>query len=273
MATMLTHLASASRSAAQSDPAGIDELPEEIEQRHTVYDYSSRSRRTEVESVPLTVRETERAALHDLNTVLRLVEAGKLAVSDKTRRPTAATTRAVAHALLSGEPYPDESGIGPIVSFAWPMLVQAAGLTELRGSRLALTNAGHKALSAPAPETVRRLWDRWMGTRLLDELSRVDVIKGQSGKGKRGLTAVAGRREPIADAIAECPIGRWVAIDDLFRYMRAVGHRFEVTRNPWRLYISMRSTGASGTTDTAAGTSSRPATRCVCCSSTPPRSD
>jgi hypothetical protein len=231
---------------AQAGMATIADLPEEIEQHHTVYDYSARSRRTEVELVPLTVRETERAALHDLEAALRLVESGKLSVGEKTRRPSAATTRAVAEALLGGEPYPEESEIGPIASFAWPMLVQAGGLAELRGSRLTLTNAGRKAVGAPAADTMRRLWDRWLGTRLLDELSRIDVIKGQTGKGKRGLTAVAGRREVIADALAECPVGRWVAIDELFRYMRSVGHRFEVTRDPWRLYISDPQYGSLG---------------------------
>ena len=221
-------------------PAGlatVEELPEEIEQRHSFYDYAARARQTQVELVPLTVRETERAALHDLEAVLRLAESGRLSVSDKTRRPSAATTRAVAEALRGGEPYPEDSGIGPITSFAWPMLIQAAGLAELRGSRLALSSAGSKSLAAPAANVLRKIWERWLATRLLDELSRVEVIKGQTGKGKRGLTAVAGRREVIADALAACPVGRWVAIDDLFRYMRAVGHRFEVTRDPWRLYI------------------------------------
>ena len=233
-------------SAADREPASFEDLPEEIEQERNFYDYATRARCTEVELVPLTVRETERTAPHDLEAVLRLLESGRLSVSDKTRRPSPATTRAVTEALLGGEPYPGEAELGPIASFAWPMLVQAGGLAELRGSRLALTNAGRKALGAPAADTVRRLWERWRGTRLLDELSRVDVIKGQNGKGKRGLTAVAGRREVIADALAECPVGRWVAVDELFRFMRSVGHRFEVTRDAWTLYICDRQYGSLG---------------------------
>jgi Helicase conserved C-terminal domain len=175
-----------------------------------------------------------------------LAESGKLSVSDRTRRPSATTTRIVAQALRGGEPYPDDSGIGPLSSFAWPMLIQAAGLAELRGSRLALTNAGSESLAAPAADVLRKIWDRWLATRLLDELSRIEVIKGQTGKGKRGLTAVASRRQAISDALAECPIGRWVATDELFRYMRAVGHRFEVTRDPWRLYIGDPEYGSLG---------------------------
>jgi hypothetical protein len=226
--------------------ASIEELPEEIEQHHTYYDYAARARQTDVELVPLTVRQTERAAPHDLEAVLRLAESGKLSVSDKTRRPSGATTRIVAQALREGELYSEDSGVGPIASFAWPLLIQAAGLAELRGSRLALTNAGSKSLAAPAADVLRKIWDRWLSTRLLDELARVDVIKGQTGKGKRGLTAVPGRRQVVADVVAECPVGRWVATDELFRYMRAVGHRFEVTRDPWRLYIGDPQYGSLG---------------------------
>ena len=84
------------------------------------------------------VRETERAAIEDLETVLRLVEAGKLAVSDKTRRPTASAMRLIGGALADGDFYPEDGDdIGPIRAFAWPMLVQAAGLAELHGSRWA----------------------------------------------------------------------------------------------------------------------------------------
>ena len=126
------------------------------------------------------------------------------------------------------------------------MLIQAAGVVELRGSRLALTNAGSKSLTVPAADMLRKIWDRGLAAGLLDELSRIEVIKGQTGKGKRGLTAVASRRQVIADAVAECPVGRWVATNELFRYMRAVGHQFEVTRDPWRLYIGSPEYGSFG---------------------------
>jgi hypothetical protein len=205
-------------SPATTTLAALDDLPAAIEHCSTRYDQITRSRQQQVEHVPLAVRETERAAIQDLETVLRLVEAGKLSVSDKTRRPTAATMRLIADALAGGDFYVEqEDGVGPIRAFAWPMLVQASGLAELRGTRLALTKAGVKALGAERASVIRTAWSRWLGTRILDELARVDAIRGQTGKGKRGLTAAAGRREPIADALAECPPGRWVAGDELFR--------------------------------------------------------
>ncbi len=227
--------------------ATLDGLPAAIERRWTVLDPAVGKRREEAEEVPLEVRETERAAMQDLETVLRLVESGKLAVSDKTRRPTAATIRLMADALAEGDFYAQQDdGVGPIKAFAWPMLVQAGGLAELRGTRLALTKAGVKALGAEAASVIALTWRRWLGTRILDELARVEAIRGQTGNGKRGLTAPAGRRDAIADALAECPPGRWVASDELFRHMRAAGHRFEVTRNAWTLYICEAGYGSLG---------------------------
>ena len=45
--------------------------------------------------------------------------------------------------------------VGPIKAFAWPWLVQAARLAEPRGSKLALTKAGHVALGKPPAESKR----------------------------------------------------------------------------------------------------------------------
>jgi hypothetical protein len=148
--------------------------------------------------------------------------------------------------LLDTGDYDADDELGPIRAFAWPLLVQAAGLAERAGARLRLTVAGRTALAEPAAPTLRRAWKRWLDTRLLDELSRIDAIKGQTGKGRRGLTAVAGRRAVIADALADCPVGRWVDVDELFRYMRASGHDFEVTRDAWSLYLCSPEYGSLG---------------------------
>lgn len=226
------------------------------------------------DEIGVTVCETERAAQHDLQAVLRLIDLGKVAVSDKTFYPTAATLNALAPLLAGGDYYDnflrtqpkknyneedynqrassvhfftladierdpnDVPEIGAIKPFAWVMLVQAGKLAELTNKRLSLTSAGQKALSDPAAKTIRTLWQRWLKTTLLDELRRIDSIKGQTGKGKRGLTAVAGRRKVIADALKDCPTGQWVATEAFLRYMIAAGYDFEVSRQPWNLNLS-----------------------------------
>jgi len=90
------------------------------------------------------------------------------------------------------------------------------------------------------------LWTKWLTTTIIDELSRVECVKGQTGKGKHGLTAVAPRRNAIADALTECPAGAWISVADFLRFMRASGTDFTVTRDPWDLYICEAHYGSLG---------------------------
>lgn len=207
-----------------------------------------------IDQVPLTVHESEQAAQRELLSVLRLVDAGKVMVGDKTRRASAATIEAVTAVLEGGDYYPHvpprdqwhDENAGPIRAFAWPLLIQAGGLAQLAGPRLQLTKAGRAALSEPPAATIRRLWEKWVDTTILDELSRLDCVKGQTGKGKHGLTAVSSRRDAITDALAECPVGRWIATAELCRFIRASGNDFAVTRNAWQLYIGELQYGSLG---------------------------
>jgi hypothetical protein len=85
----------------------------------------------------------------------------------------------------------------PDQAFAWPMLVQGGGLATLSGKTLQLSKTGQKALGEPVEKTMAQIWRRWLKTTVFDELRRIDCIKGQTGKGQRGLTAVAApRRDP-----------------------------------------------------------------------------
>ena len=135
--------------------------------------------------------------------------------------------------------------IRPIRPFAWPLLLQAGGLAKQDGAKLALTARGNKALSQPVEETVAHLFARWQLKGAPDELRRVDLIKGQTAKGAR-LSAVAERRQVIAVALRDCPVGRWIEIDELFRQMQLRGHNFAVTHNPWALYLTDPQYGSLG---------------------------
>jgi hypothetical protein len=154
--------------------------------------------------------------------------------------------------LVCGDLYPvvqkdDEWGqvIGPIKAFAWPLLLQAGGLAQRNGTRLTLSAAGVKALSAPPSDVLRTLWRKWLNSTLLDEFSRIDVIKGQNSAG-RVMTAVAPRRAAIEAALLDCPVGRWVSLDGFSRFMQAKNHLFEVTHDPWKLYLFDRQYGSLG---------------------------
>ncbi len=215
--------------------------------------------RTITRQVPLISRNTEQDAVADLKTLLRLTDKGKLAVSDKTRQPSAAAMKEITSLLRNGDFYelkPKqnkwEQEIAPIKAFAWPMLLQAARLAELHGSKLALTTAGRTALSEPPAKTLSRLWQCWSETKMLDEFNRVKVIKGQSGKGKRSLTSPADRRAVIEQAFQQCRAGVWVKFDDFSRYMQADGYEFNVSRDPWQLYIEDAHYGSLGYSGRAA---------------------
>ena len=232
----------------------LDQLPAAYDRPFQRWNEKRRTREEGTEKVPIVVSETERAAQRELLSVLRLVDAGRVAVSDKTQRASSVTLEAITAILDGGDYYPhvppkskwDDENAGPIRAFAWPLLVQAGGLARLAGAKLQLTRAGRKALSDPAGETIRTLWTKWVDTAILDELSRIECVKGQTGKGGRGLTAVLSRRDAVADTLADCPVGAWISTDEFFRFMRASGNEFAVTRNAWNLYIGELQYGSLG---------------------------
>ena len=189
------------------------------------------------------VRDTELEAPANLAAVLRLCQAGRLQCSAKTSRPSAATVRAVADVLVAGDFYPDDA----IAAFAWPLLLQAGGLARLEGSRLVLTPKGRRALGQPASEVIRDIWQRWPRHAPIDELSRVEQIKGQ--KSAAVLSAAGPRREAAAAALRHCPLGEWIGVDDLFTTLRRHERRLAIARSEralWKLYIVDAEYGSLG---------------------------
>lgn len=204
---------------------------------------------------PLQVRQMERTVATELPAILRLVQSGKISVGEKTRIPGTATLKAIASVLQGGDFYDLEAEeglakyeqrIGPIRPYAWCWLIQVGGLAELAGKKLQLTKAGQRALTNPVEDSIQKLWQKWLKTTLWDEFRRVDDVKGQTGKGERGFTAIAPRRQAIAAGLGELRVGEWIQIDEFFRLIKARSHNFEVHRNPWDLYICESHYGSLG---------------------------
>lgn len=197
---------------------------------------------TRLDGHALTIRICENEALRDLAIVLRLADAGKLTVSEKTGLASGATRNLLAEQLHGGDYYPltppkndSDQEIGAIKGFSWPQLVQVGKLVERQGKRLVPTARGRKALGAPI-QALQALWQAWSKQNRFDEFSRIDTIKGQN-RGRGVMTALAPRRATIMAALACCPVGEWVEADALSRYMQAEGFEFEVCHDPWKLYI------------------------------------
>lgn len=189
----------------------------------------------------------------ELKAVLRLIEGGKVSVSAKTRRPTAATQRALGQLLPGGDFYPPEwtpdeytDPIGAIRAFAWPILMQAGGFAQLSGNKLALTKRGRQALTAPVADSVKTLFRRWLTHDLMDEFGRIDQIKGQTSGGGRHMTAAGSRRPVIERPLSDLQVGKWVAIDEWGRHIRASDGDFEISTDTWRLYITDSQYGSLG---------------------------
>ena len=204
------------------------------------------------EPIPLRQRDTASVALREIPGMLRLLETGKLRVGEKTRKPGQATVEAIATMLVAGDfyqaddrsKYQHDPGFDlAIRAFAWPCILQAAGLASNSGGKLAPSPAGRKAMGRPAHELIRNAWGKWVKTTVFDEFERIDAIKG---KQVARLSGVADRRNSIADVLADCPVGRWIAVDEFFRFLRASGENFSIARHEWKLYISMQQYGHFG---------------------------
>jgi hypothetical protein len=79
-----------------------DDLPETITQTFVEFDYETRKSTVKhTVETPIVRQETERAALQDIFTVLRLIEAGKIRVSNKTFRVSAPGAKVITEACTA----------------------------------------------------------------------------------------------------------------------------------------------------------------------------
>jgi len=238
---------------ASLELTGLDILPDRAPRPHLPM--RSKYHSPNPEEVELRIRPTESDAIADLKTILRLIEAGEVKVGETTRRASNATMDKIRTVLTEGDFYREDecekdawepSHDLTMKPFAWPLLIQAAGLATTTGSKLQLTPAGRIALTKPAHQVIDQIWSRWSKNKLLDEFNRIDVIKGKNARS--GLTAVEPRRQVIVDGLCGCPPGQWVSIGAFFRYLKASQSQFEIARDPWTLYLWDQESGSFGYT-------------------------
>lgn len=184
------------------------------------------------------VRETSQAALENLATLLSLVADKQIRVSATTGRATAATVRKITDLLYDGDWYDDDE-IGPMQSFAWPLLLQGGKLAKADGSFLKLTPAGRKAMKNDLAGGIKTAWERWEKNKIIDEFSRVTAIKGQkSGRG-RTMTSTVRRRPMLNMLLEDLEPGRWISVDELLRLMQSESlYLFDMVNYQWKLYIT-----------------------------------
>ena len=205
------------------------------------------------EKETLTLRCMENEALFDLPQILQLIEQGKIVVSEKTGIPSKATIMILEKSLAEHDFYPihakkennRDQDIGPIKCFSWPMILQLSKFVEKHGKKLSLTANGRSAMRKAKHESIRTLWNRWLKSRNFDEFSRINEIKGQQ-RSKSQFTSVIGRRDKVTQTLKVCPVGEWVSVDSIFRYMQATDLNFEISRAVHKLYLCEPDYGSLG---------------------------
>jgi hypothetical protein len=108
--------------------------------------------------------------------------------------PTKACIKSIRNILFSGDFYDADleahhrwdvqMGAAGIRPFAWIMLLQAGGLAKASGTKLVLSRTGRAALTKPTQEVIAQIWQKWLNNKLMHEMSRIEVIKGQKSRGR-----------------------------------------------------------------------------------------
>ncbi len=211
--------------------------------------------------LPVYRREMELAAHQDLYTVLRLIDQGRISVSEKTHVASAASMNRISAELYEGDFFSEEDEdqddvykdkLSPIRAYAWPLLVQFGGLAKRLGNKLQLSAKGKKVLQRKLPfeQAIAALYQSWRDKGQIDEFRRINRIKGQTrrGRGYKGsqLTPPADRRNVLDLQLQSGPAGEWIQVDEWFRYIQSSGEKFEITGNPWALYLVDAEYGSLG---------------------------
>jgi hypothetical protein len=186
--------------------------------------------------------DTEPIAFHDLSATLLLARDGKLKVSDQTSLPGGAILRTLAGRLLLSDYYDiSDGGRGAqgaeiIRPFGLIVLAQAARLVKKRGDLLFLTPAGEAWLAQPGPAQYKSMVDAWVKSDVLDELRRINLIKGQQARGI-ALSAPSLRRRAILNTLENCTPGKWLHVNEFFKLVKLTRNNFDVETGSFtRLY-------------------------------------
>ncbi|MCK5130798.1 MAG: helicase-associated domain-containing protein [Candidatus Sabulitectum sp.] len=196
----------------------------------------------------------ESTVFSELKSVLRLVDLGKISVSEKTRKPSGTAVKAITNVLsvpdfqledptIISDPYYESPG--SVRAYAWGILVQSCGWSRYSKGKLKLSASGKKAMNGDFEEFVSGVWS-YLDSSKFDELNRVKTIRGQTGKGKRGLTDLDFRKPNLLAAIHAWPVEEWISFKEVCRFQLASDNSFTVSENLWHLYFSEKQYGSLG---------------------------
>lgn len=197
-----------------------------------------------------TTRETDEAEVveyiggqrseTELHALLNLIKQRAIKVSEKTGNPSKAQINkltGVVQDYYDADSDSEDHFLGGIKIHGWLQILQSAswimvkkGVLHIRESKFNYGQAAHEILSA--------LFKDWLHLSEQDELSRINHIKGQSGKGKKYLTKPTLRRQCIEATLTQCPIDQWIHIDEFLDLMVINKSNCPVSLDPEHFYIN-----------------------------------
>lgn len=184
-----------------------------------------------------TVRLTEADALNDVLVLLNAISHGRLPVTAKTGMLGSAATKQISQLIRGGDLYATEE-CDPIRAFAWTVLLQSCGYTQVRNEELRLNEPGNRALLSAPADLLREVWYGWIVHGSYDEFKRLETLKLDKSAARKfgGYTSKA-RRGKVRDALAQCPPGKWISVDEFFSFIRRAGLHFELCRGEHGLLL------------------------------------
>ncbi|MFP4173527.1 MAG: hypothetical protein ACLFV4_11510 [Candidatus Hydrogenedentota bacterium] len=203
----------------------VDELPAEVPAFPDLrLEFADEFTDEYPDSYPLSVAHRARDAGRELHIILRMVEEGQVAITQKTKQITAASQRALGKAIGVDRAAKNADRFDSFMMDQWVSMwldvLGTRGLVGARKTRLYLTKEGQQLRDEKFSDSIRKLWENWANHYPYDDIERVARIRSLIRGAWRGvsMTAVAERRHGVAQVVAACPVGEWVEIDSFLRY-------------------------------------------------------
>lgn len=183
--------------------------------------------------------ETSQYTEAELNILINIIKDKKLKVSPKTGQPSKALLNQLCNRL--NEPYQnasllDDESANSIKAFGWIQILRAALWINETNGELQI-NLKKASLHQRHCDVIKQLFWDWKDRSKFDEFSRINQIKGQKGKSQKYFTNVLSRRDACIETLRACPPEQWVSFDDYLRLMAVERQFFNVTLEPYSLYI------------------------------------
>jgi hypothetical protein len=165
---------------------------------------------------PIVTVETEEAGRRDLLLFLALLDQKAIRLNSKGTQLTAKGVEVLSSKLnISDANIEDQQARGTIRAYGLTTFALASNLVR-RGN---LTELGREYLTTEDPELLLDAFTAWTASDVVDEIYRIDAIKGYRARGTR-LTKPSTRRERIIEALSWSPVGEWIAAIDFLRAIK-----------------------------------------------------